>query len=255
MRRAGAVLILTEYGPFAITLSFLTLALLIFIGIAIFGRPGIAAALSLALIAVLIALSQFKHGILELTLTFLDFLIIDSATFSFMNSVFPSLRWQLALAALLSVPVLWLIWRFDPFRIPRLTALAGAAASLAAIVALSVAVPEQPWEPFQGVNHISNLARSGVASASQLASGGWLEAAAKSPAKRRCRRRARAARRARAGRISSCCWMSRASIFAPLPASRCRQATAISSSRSTAGSGRSSPRQPAVRPGTPNSTS
>jgi hypothetical protein len=178
---AGAVLILTEYGPFAILLSFLTLTMLVFIGIAIFGRPGIAAALSLALIAALIALSQFKHGILELTLTFLDFLIIDSATFSFMNSVFPSLRWQLALAALLSMPVLWLIWRFDPFRIRRLTALAGAAASLAAIVALSIAVPEQPWEPFQGINHLSNLARSGVASASQLASDGWLEAAAKSP--------------------------------------------------------------------------
>ncbi len=178
---AGAVLILTEYGPFGIVLSFLTLALLVFTGIAIFGRPGIAAVLPLALFAVLIALSQFKHRILELTLTFLDFLIIDSATFSFMNSVFPSLRGQLALAALLSIPVLWLLWRFDPFRIRRLTALAGAVASLAAIVALSVAVPEQPWEPFQGINHISNLARSGVASASQLASDGWLEAAATSP--------------------------------------------------------------------------
>jgi hypothetical protein len=178
---AGAVLILTEYGLFATTLSLLTLALLIFAGIAVFGRPGIAAALSLALIAVLITLSQFKHGILELTLTFLDFLIIDSGTVSFLASIFPKLRGQLALAALLAVPVLWLIWRLDPFRIRRLTALAGAAASLAAIVALSLAVPEQPWEPFQGVNHISNLARSGVASASQLVSDGWLEAAAKSP--------------------------------------------------------------------------
>jgi hypothetical protein len=178
---AGAVLIRTEYGLFATTLSFFTLALLIFAGTAIFGRPGIVAALSLALIAALIALSQFKYGILQLTLTFLDFLIIDSDTVSFMNSVFPSLRGQLALAALLSIPVLWLIWRFDPFRIRRLTALAGAVASLAAIVALSIAVPERPWEPFQGVNHISNLARSGVASASQLASDGWLEAAAKSP--------------------------------------------------------------------------
>jgi hypothetical protein len=178
---AGAVLILTEYGPFALLLSFLTLALLIFTGIAIFGRPGIAAALSLVLIAALIALSQFKHGILELTLTFLDFLIIDSGTVSFMAGIFPSLRGQLALAALLSVPVLWLIWRLDPFRIRRSTALAGASSSLAVIVALSVAVPEQPWEPFQGINHISNLARSGVASVSQLTSDGWLEAAAKSP--------------------------------------------------------------------------
>jgi sulfatase-like protein len=37
-------------------------------------------------------------------------------------------------------------------------------------------VPEQPWEPFQGVNHISSLTRSGVVAVSQLASTGWIEA-------------------------------------------------------------------------------
>ena len=36
--------------------------------------------------------------------------------------------------------------------------------------------PEQPWEPFQGVNHISNLARSGVVAMSRLSSTGWIEA-------------------------------------------------------------------------------
>ena len=41
---------------------------------------------------------------------------------------------------------------------------------------MSVAAPEQPWEPFQGVNHISNLARSGVVAVSRLASTGWIEA-------------------------------------------------------------------------------
>jgi hypothetical protein len=39
-----------------------------------------------------------------------------------------------------------------------------------------VAAPEQPWEPFQGVNHISNLARSGVVAVSRLTSTGWIEA-------------------------------------------------------------------------------
>jgi phosphoglycerol transferase MdoB-like AlkP superfamily enzyme len=39
-----------------------------------------------------------------------------------------------------------------------------------------MAAPEQPWEPFQGVNHISNLARSGVVAVSRLASTGWIEA-------------------------------------------------------------------------------
>ena len=41
---------------------------------------------------------------------------------------------------------------------------------------MSVAAPEQPWEPFQGVNHISNLARSGVVAVSRLTSTGWIEA-------------------------------------------------------------------------------
>jgi phosphoglycerol transferase MdoB-like AlkP superfamily enzyme len=41
---------------------------------------------------------------------------------------------------------------------------------------MSVAVPEQPWEPFQGTNHISNLARSGVVAVSRLVSTGWIEA-------------------------------------------------------------------------------
>ena len=66
---------------------------------------------------------------------------------------------------------------------------------------MSVAAPEQPWEPFQGVNHISNLARSGVVAVSRLASTGWIEADPPAngplslarertpPACRRCRRR------------------------------------------------------------------
>ena len=52
----------------------------------------------------LIALSRFKFGILQLPLTFLDFLIIDRDTFSFLLSVFPQLRMQLIVARLLAVP-------------------------------------------------------------------------------------------------------------------------------------------------------
>ena len=124
----------------------------------------------------LIALSRFKFGILQLTLTFLDFLIIDRDTFSFLLSVFPRLQMQLIVAGLVAVPLLWLIWRFDPFRVRRRLALAGLATSAALIAVMSVASPEQAWEPFQGVNHISNLARSGVVAVSRLASTGWIEA-------------------------------------------------------------------------------
>ena len=58
----------------------------------------------------------------------------------------------------------------------RRFALTGVAATAALIAAMAVASPEQAWEPFQGVNHISNLARSGVVAVSRLASTGWIEA-------------------------------------------------------------------------------
>jgi phosphoglycerol transferase MdoB-like AlkP superfamily enzyme len=173
---ALALLFATEYGPFAITLSFLAWVFVNCIFLLVLPRPGVSAALALVLVALLIVLSRFKFDILQLSLTFLDFLIIDSDTFSFMLSVFPRLRAQLIVAGLVAVPALWVIWRADPFRAGRLLPLAVLAATTVSMSAMSVAAPEQPWEPFQGVNHISNLARSGVVAASRLASTGWIEA-------------------------------------------------------------------------------
>src|SRR3954453_5530424 len=173
---ALAVLLTTEYGPFAITLSVLAWIFVNCFLLVVLQRPGICAALSLALIVILIVLSHFKFGILQLTLTFLDFLIIDRDTFSFLLSVFPRLQLQLVLAGLVAVPLLWLGWGFGPFRVCRRFALTGVAATAALISAMAIASPELAWEPFQGVNHISNLARSGVVAVSRLASTGWIGA-------------------------------------------------------------------------------
>jgi phosphoglycerol transferase MdoB-like AlkP superfamily enzyme len=173
---ALAVLFSTEYGAFAITLSLLAWIFINCFLLAMLRRPAVSAALSLALTLILITLSHFKFGILQLTLTFLDFLIIDRDTFSFMLSVFPRLQMQLIAISLVAVPVLWALWRFDPFRVRRRVALGGTAATAALIATMAVAWPEQAWEPFQGVNHISNLARSGVVAISRLASTGWIEA-------------------------------------------------------------------------------
>ena len=173
---ALAVLLSTEYGPFAITLSLLAWVFVNCLFLLVLPRPAICAALALAFMVLLIALSRFKFDILQLSLTFLDFLIIDRDTFSFLLSVFPRLQTQLIVAGLVAAPLLWLIWRFDPFRVRRRFALTGGAVTAALIAAMAVASPEQPWEPFQGVNHISNLARSGVVAVSRLASTGWIEA-------------------------------------------------------------------------------
>jgi hypothetical protein len=174
---AGLVVLLTsEYGPFAITLSVLAWVFVNCFLLVVLQRPGVCAAVALTLIVILIALSRFKFGILQLTLTFLDFLIIDRDTFSFLLSVFPKLQMQLMIAGLVAVPIMWALWRFDPFRVRRSFALTGLAAATALISAMSVSLPEQAWEPFQGVNHISSLARSGVVAVSRLASTGWIEA-------------------------------------------------------------------------------
>src|SRR5215468_2824607 len=166
----------TEYGAFAVTLSLLAWLFANCLVLVFLPRPGIAAALALMATVVLIALSRFKFDILQLSITFLDFLIIDRDTFSFLLSVFPRLKLPLLLAAIAAAPVLWLIWRTDPFRVSRKVSLALLAFATVAISAMAVAVPEQPWEPFQGVNHISNLSRSGVVAVSRLTSTGWIEA-------------------------------------------------------------------------------
>ncbi|MDP1867765.1 MAG: sulfatase-like hydrolase/transferase [Bradyrhizobium sp.] len=173
---ALAVLLSWEYGPFAITLSVLAWLFINCLFLLVLPRPGVSAALALVLVVLLIVMSRFKFDILQLSLTFLDFLIIDRDTFSFMLSVFPRLWTQLTVALVVAVPVLWLIWRADPFRIGRRLSLAVLVATTLSMSVMSVAAPEEPWEPFQGVNHISNLARSGVVAVSRLTSTGWIEA-------------------------------------------------------------------------------
>jgi len=177
---ALAVLVRTEYGPFATAMAITAWILLNCLWLFVLRSPGVSAALSLTLVAILISLSQFKFEILQLALTFLDFLLIDSGTFAFLLSLFPRLKAHLIALAIAAIPAIWLIWKLDPFRIRRTVAAAGAAVCMVLIAAFAAAVPEQPWEPFQGVNHISNLARSGAVAVSHLVSTGWIEADAKS---------------------------------------------------------------------------
>ena len=170
------VLFMTEVGLFALALAVLVWLFLNCVWLIVLRRPAIAAMLSLIMVCGLIAVSQFKFGVIWMTANFLDVLIIDPDTVAYTFQIFPHLRTVLLLAALIGIPVLLAIWALDPFRARRLRAGAGAAGALSMIGILSLSVPEQPWEPFQGINHVSNFFRSGMLSVSELSRQGWIEA-------------------------------------------------------------------------------
>lgn len=172
---AFACLVLTEADPLGRSLFLLTWGLLNFTWLLLLRRPVISAALSLAMVVIVILVSQFKFDITWMTITFLDILIIDTDSFAFLLKIFPDLRTSLLIAAAVAIPVAGLLWFSDRFRVRRRTSLAGGALCLAGLITLSNQFPEQPWEPFQGVNHVSNFARSGVLSISELSTKGWLE--------------------------------------------------------------------------------
>src|SRR5262249_44443012 len=108
------------------------------------------------------------------TLSFFDFVIVDPDTLRFLTDTFPQLRLELPLAALVILLMLAWVWWADPFTVRRRTSLCGGAACLAAVSAPSLAVPEQPSEPFQGTNHVSNFIRSGVISVFEYATHGLI---------------------------------------------------------------------------------
>src|ERR671924_552630 len=80
---ALAVLLWSEDEPAARAAFILAWGVLNFFWLVLLRRPLTSAALSLMLIGILIVLSQFKHSVLMMTATFVDVMVIDSATFLF----------------------------------------------------------------------------------------------------------------------------------------------------------------------------
>ena len=172
---ALGIIVWTEYSVLPLLLSSLAWASLNLFFLALLRRPGVAAALSFGLVGLVVLLSQLKFSILWMVINFFDVLIIDSDTMAFMLSIFPDLRIIVLVAVLIAAPLLIMIWRIDLFRVPRAISLLGATAGVVAITGLSLAFPEEPWEQFQGVNHISTFVRSGVTTAYELSTKGWID--------------------------------------------------------------------------------
>jgi hypothetical protein len=149
--------------------------------LALLRRPLASGTLSLAMLVLLILLSQFKHATVMMTATFVDLMIIDTATVPFLFSVMPGLAWRVALAAAFAFVVFATLWHFDPFRARRRHAAAGSGMCLGALVALSLALPVDREEQFQPREYVSKFVRSASVAAVDLATRGVLEADASIP--------------------------------------------------------------------------
>ena len=172
---AFAVLVWSEVDLIARAAFVLTCALLNFVFIATLRRPLAAAALTLMLVVLTVLLSRFKHGVLLMTANFLDVMIVDSDTVSFLFAIFPNLWWMVLASAAIVIPALGALWWFDPFRLRMRTALFGAAASFALLCVLSINIPNDLYEEFADTNYVSKFARSGVTGTVDLFTRGYLE--------------------------------------------------------------------------------
>ena len=112
----------TESTLTAMAAFLLAWGLLNFLWLALLRRPAAAGMLSLVMMTVLVLLSQLKYQVLMMTANFVDLMIIDTDTVTFLFTIFPALRWIVALSAIAFVPLLALVWRLDTIRVPRVTA-------------------------------------------------------------------------------------------------------------------------------------
>ncbi len=170
------VLFRTEYydvpriGSFLLAWGFLN-----FVWLAVLRRPGVSAVMSLAIVAILIQVSELKYKVMWQTVSFVDLMVIDVSSFSYLLAIFPDLATYVLTGLAASSAVLVLLWRLDPFRMPRLKAIAGALACLLGLGGLSTTHPFWPEDIWYPNSYVSNFARSGVDAVTAYARGGYME--------------------------------------------------------------------------------
>ncbi|MCC6776334.1 MAG: LTA synthase family protein [Hyphomicrobiales bacterium] len=173
---AVALLVWSEIAPTARLAFVLTWGSLNLFWLALLRRPLASGALSLAMLIVLILLSRFKHETLMMTATFVDVMLVDLSTFSFLLAILPGLAWKVAAASALGVVAFVLLWRIDPFRLSRRTASVGCLTCFAALAALSFGWPVDREDQFHSKEFVSKFARSGAVAAIDLLTRGIIEA-------------------------------------------------------------------------------
>ena len=180
-RERAVVMFATEDDLWSRTLFLLTWAVFNFSFLTLLRRPAMAGVLSLTLIVLLVACSRLKHDVAQMTVDFVDLLIIDRGTVSFLLTIFPALRWVVLAVVLIGGPVAVAVWRLDPFRVRFLVALAGTLASLAALTGTSLTWPDEPWRAYLDEGYVSKFASSGVVAVSDFLRVGVIDADAATP--------------------------------------------------------------------------
>src|SRR5499433_3636618 len=150
----------------------LTWGLINFFWLAVLRRPAVSAALSLAMIVVLVLLSRLKYDIIRMTANFLDVMIINNDTVDFLLAIKPDLFGKVLLVLALVLPALTLLWLVDTFRVRLRTAATGFTMCAAALVAMALAFPQEEWDAFVGEGYVSKFSRSGVTAVSELVTHG-----------------------------------------------------------------------------------
>jgi len=176
------VLLRTEFYDVGRVGAFLlTWGLLNFAWLAVLRRPGVSAMLSFAMVATLIEVSELKYKVIWQTVSFVDLMVIDWSSFSFLLTIFPNLGIYVVFGLIAAAAILMLLWRLDPFRMPRLKAIAGALACLLGLGGLSATHPFWPEDIWLPYSHVSNFARSGVDAVTTYVRRGYMESDAMVP--------------------------------------------------------------------------
>ena len=172
---AAAILIWSEVDPLPQFAFILAWGLFNFVCLLVLPRPIVAAALSLILVIVLVLLSQLKYQALFMTVSFVDLMIIDLNTISFLFAIYPVLILIVALIAPGVLLLLGMFWWIDMLRIRRRMSLAGCTACIAGLGGIGFWQPLEPSESFYGGNFLSSFARSGVDAISEFMVHGFME--------------------------------------------------------------------------------
>ncbi len=176
---AGAMvlMLMTEISLAGVAVFLLVWVMLNCLWLALLRRPTVAALISLGILIVLTLLSRFKFDKLWMTIDFVDVMIVDRDTTTFLLEIFPPLRWWILLTVVATVVAIVIAWRLDRYRVNLQTSLAGFSITAATLVAVSLFWPTGLSEDFEGRSYVSKFARTGVEAVHELSSRGYLDAA------------------------------------------------------------------------------